>query len=133
MAKTHTGGCYWRCGGRFSSLVTSLFLQSARQSGRGKQFGEFAPPFLGIGAASFLNVTAHHVFPEIVVDHVTSITLDEFHPLLSASWFHHCVFLQPLHHSSLVDLTVDQSSRGLVSGITQILHQILHGVIFVCA
>src|SRR6266478_7837174 len=76
---------------------------------------------------------AHHVFPEIVVDHVTSVTLDKFYPLLSASWFHHCVFLQPSHRSALVDLTVDQSSRGLVYRIIELLHQILHGVIFVCA
>src|SRR4029077_15179223 len=70
--------------------------QSTRQAWRGQEFAEFAPPFLGIGAASFLDVTAHHVFPEVVVDHVTSVTLDEFHPLLSASWFHHDIFLQPL-------------------------------------
>ena len=65
--------------------------------------------FFRIGAASFLDVTAHHVFAEIVIDHVASITLDEFHPLLSASWFHHCIFLQPLHRSALVDRTVDHA------------------------
>src|SRR5207249_7694858 len=102
-------------------------------SWRGQKLGEFAPAFLGIGAAASLDVTAHHVFPQIVVDHVTSVTLDEFHPLLSAGWFHHCVFLQPLYRSALVDLTVNQSSRGLVYRVIELLNQVLHGVIFLCA
>src|SRR6267378_6942688 len=61
-------------------IISESLPQSTRQAWRGKEFGEFAPPFPGIGSALFLDVTAHHVFPEIVVDHVTSVTLYEFDP-----------------------------------------------------
>src|SRR5689334_15507370 len=77
------------------ACLKSLFLQPARQSWRRKEFREFAPTFLGIVAASFFDVTAHHVFPEIIIDHVASVSFDEFHPLPGASWLHHRVFLQP--------------------------------------
>src|SRR5206468_72313 len=99
-----------RCSRSDRSINHQLLLQSAWQSRRREQLAKFAPTFLGIGAASFLDVMTHHVFPEIVIDHVTPVTLDEFHSLVSASWFHHRVFLQPLHRSAFIDLAVDQSS-----------------------
>jgi hypothetical protein len=86
-----------------------------------------------VGAATFLDVTAHHVFPQIVVNHVTSVTLDEFYLQLSEKRLHNSVFLQPLHRSVLVDFAIDQSSGSLVCRIMELLHQILHGVVFVCA
>src|SRR5919201_837119 len=112
----------------------SVSLQTTWQARRRKQFRKFAPAFLGIGAAAFFDVTLHHVLPEIVIDHVTPIPLDEFDPLLSAGRLHHLVFLQPFHRGLLVDLAINESSCGLVSGVSQLLrNDVLDGVIFVRA
>ena len=76
-------------------------------------------------AAEFLDVTAHHVFAEIIVDDVAAVRLDEFRGLFRTLFVHERVFLQPGCNGVCVNIAIEVTPGSFIRCISQFLHQIL--------
>ena len=90
---------------------------SSAANSRQRRAGVLSRPTL------LLDVGAHQVLAEVVVDHVAAVLLDELDALLGARLRVHRVLLEPRDRAGAIDLAVDVLARRLVARIRQPIDQ----------
>src|SRR5687768_10005650 len=111
------------------SWARRILLEAGRQPWRRQQLSKFLPAARGIAPRCAFDVLRDHVLPEVVVDDVAAVLIEEADPLLGARARHQGVALEPGSRLYRVDLLVDVATGGLVARIRELVHEGLRFVV----